>query len=160
MPEVRAVIAESRVYPGGIQQENSPNHKGTNDISVILAQMMGRNQDKQPEPIDVISGALLTSPGLYGQMGTTFLYYVRGSETGTPEFVLNSEGRVKKIVTIPSNSTSDTIIRVTTFLYQNPTFPYRVTCITDYEEARSFYEVNGTPTYDANSAIQNNIHPN
>lgn len=156
----KSIVVESPIYPGGVQYDNSPSHKGANNISTILSQVIGRGTDSQPSPIEGIGGGLVTSPGLYGQMGTIFIYYVRGADTGSLEFVEGSQGRVKKVVTIPSNSTSTDIIRVTVFFYQNPSFPTRVTSITDYEELRSFYEIDNVLKYDVNSSTQNNINPN
>lgn len=162
MRESEAVVPleSSSVYPAGTAGRNTSFHRGANNRVAQLAQLVGRNSDLEPEPIDSVGRGIVTAPGLYGQMGTNFVYYVRTADTGSGEFVTDSQGKIKKIVTFPINVTPTSIIRVTVFFYQNPTYPTRVTTIKDYEEEAGFYMTNDALTYDVNSAVQNNINQN
>jgi len=151
------------IYEGGIQVRNNPINRGANGIVANLAQAIGRNEDLQPEPIKAVGGGLVTARGLVGEAGTHFVYYVRGSDTSNSPgslFVNGSEGRVKKIVTFPKTTIADTIVRITTFTYQNQSFPTKTTVISDYEEPASWYFQSGNLAYDANSSTQNSVTPN
>jgi len=161
-PNAVIPLVDSTIYTGGSVGQNTSFHRGNdeNNLVVQLAQLVGRNTARQPEPIDSVGNGIITAPGLYGQMGTNFVYYVRTADTNSAEFVSESQGKIKKIVTFPVNATAQSIIRVTVFFYQNPTYTTRVTTIKDYEEAAGYYMVTGTLTYDVNSAVQNNINPN
>jgi len=154
--------APSEVFDGGSTHQNTNLHRGANDIIVALSQLVGRNADLQPELISASEGSLLTARGLYDERGITLLYYVRDNDITNDgsKYVAGSQGRVKKMVTIPLDHEETTIIRVNVFFYQNPTFSTRVTTIRDYEEQASWYMNLGQVQYDVNSSAQNNTDPN
>jgi hypothetical protein len=151
----------TNIYTDGQFFQNSALYRGGNDLVVLLSQLVGRSLENQPELLSSVNGSLLTAKGLLPERGEYFIYYVRGTDTNdTSRFVSGSQGKAKKIVTFPMNTTETTIIRVNTFFYQNPVYPTKVTQISDYEEPASWYMQAGVLLYDVNSATQNNIQPN
>jgi hypothetical protein len=135
---------------------------GGNGLVVRLSQLIGRNDEMQPEMLASSRGSLLTAKGLFDERGTNLIYYVRETDVFTlsDKFMPGSQGKVKKIVTFPLSVQPTDIIRVNVFFYQNPTYVTKVTTIKDYEEEASWYMNLGEINYLANDVNQNKIEPN
>lgn len=142
-------VAQSELIPAGTRVKNTDFHRdpqGTDARAVIMTGI--GHPDGNLEALLVNEGKLT---GFKSDKDKNFIYYVRGVDEGSMNFVTGSISKPKKIVTFRSTDQNGDMADVTTFKYQNGAFPVKVTSIQDFKEPVDIY----LPGYDANSATQN-----